>query len=144
MTRHEAREAAMALLFERDCRRDEAADDVYKRSLLLRGAKSNDYIRDVYFGVWDNSEKIDGAISGAANGWRLGRMSRVTLAILRLAVFELYFLDNVPVGVTINEAVELAKAYDDGAAPAFINGILSKVAADPEIKKENVPRRTAK
>lgn len=140
MTRREAREAVLALLFERACRPNEAADAVYGKSLFLREAKENEYIRSVYNGVWENEEKIDGAIASAANEWRPDRMSRVTLAILRLATYELYFLGNVPVGVTINEAVELAKVYDDGAAPAFINGILSKIAADPEIKKEYVPR----
>ncbi len=140
MTRHESREAALALLFERDCRRDEQTDEVYAKSLSLRGAEENDYIRDAYFGVWDNAEKLDRAIGGAAKDWTLERMSRVTLAILRLAVYELYFLRGVPVGVTINEAVELAKRYDDSAAPAFINGILSKVAADPSIEKDTVPR----
>ncbi len=140
MTRHEAREAALALLFERACRADETAEEVYERSLTLREAKDNEYIRGTYFGVWRELEKIDGAISSAANDWRTERMSHVTLAILRLAVYELYFLENVPVGVTINEAVELAKAYDDGAAPSFINGILSRVGADPGIKKLDVPR----
>ncbi len=71
-------------------------------------------------------------------------MSRVTLTILRLACYELYFMSGMPNGVTINEAVELAKKYDIEAAPAFINGILSKVASDPEIKKDYVPRRNEK
>ena len=140
MTRHEMREAVIALLFERDSRRDEETDEVYVKSLSLRGAEENEYIRDAYFGVWDNAEKIDEAIRSSAKDWSLGRMSRVTLAILRLAVYELYFLRGIPVGVTINEAVELAKRYDDEAAPAFINGILSKVAADPSIEKDVVPR----
>ncbi len=144
MTRHEAREAALALLFERACRADETAKDVYERSLTLREAEENDYIRDVYFGVWDNIERIDGAISASAKDWRTERMSHVTLAILRLAAYELFYLENVPVGVTINEAVELAKAYDNGAAPAFVNGILSRIAEDPEIVKQPVPRREKK
>ena len=140
MTRREAREAVLALLFERACRTDETAEEVYNKSLFLRGAKENEYIHTVYYGVWENAERIDGAISGAANEWRLDRMSRVTLAILRLAAYELYFMENVPKGVTINEALELAKQYDDGAAPAFVNGILNKIASEPSIVKETVPR----
>ena len=140
MTRREAREAAIALLFERACRSGETAEEVYNRSLYLRGAKENEYIRDAYFGVWDNAERIDGAISGAAHEWSLERMSKVTLSILRLASYELYYLRGVPKGVTINEAIELAKKYDEESAPAFINGILSKIASDPSIEKDVVPR----
>lgn len=140
MTRRESREATTALLFERSCRQSEDAGEVYSRSLYLREAEENEYIRDTYFGVWDNAEKIDGAISEAAKDWSLERMSHVTLAILRLATYELYFLRGVPKGVTINEAVELAKKYDDAQAPAFINGILSKIASDPSIEKDEVPR----
>lgn len=140
MTRREAREAVLALLFERSCRADETAEEVYGKSLYLRGAKENEYIHNVYYGVWENSEKIDTAIQSAASEWRVDRMSRVTLAILRLAAYELYFMSGVPKGVTINEAVELAKQYDEGASPAFVNGILSKISADPSIVKEVVPR----
>lgn len=140
MTRRESREAALALLFERPCRPDETAEEVYNRSLFLRESEENEYIREVYFGVWEHSETIDGAISKAAHEWSLDRMARVTLAILRLASYELYFMRGVPVGVTINEAVELAKKFDEGASPSFINGILSKIAADPSIEKDIVPR----
>ena len=144
MTRRESREAALALLFERACRAGETAEEVYNRSIYLRDGEENEYIRDVYFGVWDNIDDIDRAISGASHEWSLERMARVTLAILRLASYELYFMQGMPKGVTINEAVELAKKYDEAAAPAFINGILSKIAADPSIEKDVVPRGGSK
>ena len=140
MTRRESREAAMTLLYERACSSDVTAEEMYNRSLYLRGIEENDYIRTVYFGVWENIDMIDGRISACAIEWSLDRMAKVTLAILRLAAYELYYMPTMPKGVTINEAVELAKQFDEAQSPSFINGILSKMAADETIEKVEVPR----
>jgi N utilization substance protein B len=72
--------------------------------------------------------EIDELINGAAEGWKTARMPKVDLAILRLAVYEMKFDDDVPVGVAINEAVELAKRYGSDSSPSFINGVLGKLA----------------
>ena len=71
---------------------------------------------------------IDPQIEEVSVGWKLNRMSRVDLAILRLAVYELLYDEKIPTGVAINEAVELAKTYGGDASPSFVNGILAKIA----------------
>ena len=73
-------------------------------------------------------QQLDQEINEAAKGWKTSRMGKVELTILRLAVYEMKHDEDVPVGVAINEAVELAKQYGQDDSPAFINGILGKAA----------------
>lgn len=77
--------------------------------------------------VFARLDEIDKLISEKAEGWSIERMGKAELAIIRLAVYEMYFDEEVPVGVAINEAVEIAKGYCEDSAPAFINGVLSKL-----------------
>ena len=77
---------------------------------------------------------IDVIISGSSKGWKLERLSRVSLAIMRLAVYEMLWDEGIPFSVSINEAVELAKRYDDEKAPKFINGILNDIADKKGLK----------
>ena len=79
-------------------------------------------------GAQKHKEEIDKIIQECAKGWEPERMNKVDLAILRLAVYEMRFSGDTPVGVAINEAVELAKKFSSDEAPAFINGILGKAA----------------
>lgn len=144
MTRREAREAALELIYEKISRPDEDAAVVYENSLSVREAKDNEYIKNVYFGVVENRDEIDEHIKATAHDWSVDRMSRVTLSILRLATYEFYYDRTIPTSVTINEAVELAKKYDASTAPAFINGILNKIAKDPAIEKDIIPRKNKK
>ena len=99
------------------------------------------------FGVWrhdgdhrrhaDHRRKaIDELINANAKGWKTTRMNKVDLSILRLAVYEMKWDDEVPVGVAINEAVELAKMFSSDEAPSFINGVLGKIARSLEETKE--------
>ncbi|MDR0532081.1 MAG: transcription antitermination factor NusB [Oscillospiraceae bacterium] len=73
-------------------------------------------------------EQIDGEIERRLKGWRISRISRVSLALLRMAVCEMLFCDRIPVGASINEAVELAKRYGDEEAARFVNGVLGAIA----------------
>ncbi len=73
-------------------------------------------------------EELDALISQHLRGWKLSRISRVSLALLRLAACELLYFDDIPAGASINEAVELAKLYGDEDAPRFINGVLGSIA----------------
>ncbi|MGE4213348.1 MAG: transcription antitermination factor NusB [Anaerotignaceae bacterium] len=86
------------------------------------------YILETVDGTMKNLEKIDTIIGEHAKGWTIERMSKVDLAILRLAVYEMMFSDEAPNSVAINEAVELAKKYSSDEAPSFINGILGKIS----------------
>ncbi|MDR1797849.1 MAG: transcription antitermination factor NusB [Clostridiales Family XIII bacterium] len=80
----------------------------------------------------EHLHEIDDAIEGASEKWRISRMAGVDLAILRVAIAELRYLDTIDGRVSINEAVELAKKYGSAKSPAFVNGILGKVAAREE------------
>ena len=128
MTRREAREAVFGLLFETEFRSDEAVETVYTTSTENREIPDDPYIHGVYFGVLEHREEIDAMIERHAKGWTLNRMSRVSRTVLRLACYEMMFLEKtVPMRVSINEAVELSKKFDSEKARGFINGILNAV-----------------
>ena len=82
--------------------------------------------------VFAHLDEIDSLIAKKAEGWSIDRMGKAELALIRLAVYEMYYDDAVPVGVAINEAVEISKGYCDDSAPAFINGVLSKLVPEKE------------
>ena len=103
-------------------------EEIYLDGLEMLECPDDKYIRRIYFGVEENKGKIDEYIEGSSRGWKLARLARVTLGILRVATFEIVFCEDFPPSVAINEAVELAKQYDDEKAPAFINGILNSIA----------------
>ena len=86
------------------------------------------YILDKYHKIQQNLPEIDKQLNEKAEGWDTGRMSKVDLTILRLAVYEINYDDSVPTGVAINEAVELAKKFGQDASSGFVNGILAKFA----------------
>ena len=143
ITRPAAREYAFALLFARTFSADEPADDFYARELEnaeIDFGVQLDYVHDVFFGVCDRQEEINGLISKYAAGWTVSRLARTSAAILRLSVYEMMAVSDVPKRVSINEAVELAKKYDDDKAPAYINGVLnsiSKALPDKECDAES-------
>ena len=131
MGRRNARKLAFYLLFQYDFVRDGNYDEVRDTFLTLADDEitenDREYILSKTGGVMDHLEEIDRTIGDYARGWTVERMSKVDKAILRLAVYEITFSPDVPDGVAINEAVELAKVYSSDEAPAFINGILGKV-----------------
>lgn len=121
--RHEARERAIELLYEREVR--ELSADELLASLPLR---PNAYAVAALEGVHDNSESIDGLIADFAQGWTVERLPQVDRAILRLAVWELAFQHEVPAAVVIDEAIELAKEYSTEKSSGFVNGVLDAIA----------------
>ena len=84
--------------------------------------------------VFDNLEEIDALISSRAIGWKTSRMTKLSLSIMRLATYEMRYCDDIPFTVSINEAVELSKKFDDEKAPAFINGVLNGIAEELGLK----------
>lgn len=80
-------------------------------------------LRDIY----KRREEIDALINEKATGWKTNRMAKVDLALIRLAVYEIRYEEEIPTGVAINEAVELAKIYSSDGAPSFVNGVLAKL-----------------
>ena len=86
------------------------------------------YIRKKYENIRENLGQIDEQIAEVAKGWRTERMGKVELTLLRLAVYEIKYDDDIPTGVAINEAVELAKIFGGEGSSAFVNGVLAKLA----------------
>lgn len=116
MKRHEAREKAFQTLFQIDIN-----DNVSE-------IKNDDpYLENVIRGVNENIEKIDLLISTHLENWALERLPYAERTILRIATYELEYLDDIPVSVSINEAIELAHKYGDEKSGQFINGVLSKI-----------------
>jgi N utilization substance protein B len=90
--------------------------------------KDRAYIQNKAAAVAEHLDEIDTLINTHATGWKTSRMNKVDLTILRLAVYEMKWDDDVPVSVAINEAVELAKQFGGEESPSFVNGVLAKIA----------------
>ena len=135
MTRREAREEVLNLLFESEFRSDESEKEIYATSKENREFADDDYVERAYFKIVESKEEIDATIGEHAHGWKTQRLSRVSRAILRLAVYELLYEKDIPASVTINEAVELSKKYDEEKARAFINGVLNSVKNSLDVEK---------
>ena len=86
------------------------------------------YIEDKFNKIIAVLEEIDKIINESSKGWKTTRMGKVDLTLIRLAVYEIKYEEDIPTGVAINEAVELAKKYGTDDSPAFINGVLAKIA----------------
>lgn len=128
MNRGSARELLMQLLFQTEAQQD--FSDELKDSYLanIAGVRNQlDYINTMFEKVKENLQLIDDVIDNNSDRWRVTRMPKVDLAILRLAVAEMLFADDIPCEVSINEAVNLAKKFSTDDSGKFINGILSKV-----------------
>lgn len=135
MDRRKAREAVMGLLFEKEFNKEETAEEVYRLAEDAREIENDKYLTDTYFGVLDNLEEIDALISSRSIGWKTNRMTKVSLSVMRIAAFEMKYCEDIPFNVSINEAIELCKKFDDDKAPAFVNGVLNGIAEDLGLKK---------
>ena len=128
MTRREARELAFTLLFEMTFDSEKEPMLLYLQEMEARGFEDNDYVKAVVVGCHEKREELDMLIEKYSNGWKVKRISRVSLAIMRLCIYEMLYMPDIPYNVSINEAVELCKTYNDEKAPAFVNGILGAFA----------------
>lgn len=99
-------------------------------SLSLLNEKERDFFAELVKGTLCNIEKIDNSIEKNLKSWKMDRIAKVDLAILRLAIYEIFFRDDIPDSVAINEAVELGKAYGTDDSGSFINGVLGRVARE--------------
>ncbi|MCI8649278.1 MAG: transcription antitermination factor NusB [Anaerotruncus sp.] len=123
MKRSEAREQAFMLIFERSFK-DESIDEIIEEAAIGRSLAVDDYAYALARDVCGHLPWLDESISQYSKKWKLNRMSRVALSILRMSIWEIDHLDSVPVGVSINEAVELAKKYGNEDDFSFVNGVL--------------------
>lgn len=136
MGRRASRETAMKLLYQLEIQkddRDEQITAVLEDESLTDGDRK--YVIDVVNGVLENREAIDQSIEKYAKGWKLNRISKIDLSILRLSIYETGYREDIPVNVSINEAVELAKRYSGQESGAFVNGILAK-ATQSRVQQE--------
>ncbi len=134
LSRREAREILAGLLFETEFRPDEDINAVYALAIEARDIPTDDYINRSYFAIYENIEKIDTLIGEHARGWKTERMTRMSRSLLRLSVYEMLFEESIPYSVSINEAIELCKKFDDERARPFVNGILNSVKEGLEAK----------
>lgn len=127
MNRRKSREIAMKLLYQISIN-EEKIDDVIESFKEYTEENIDDvdfeYIKEVLDGVENNSNEIDGKIEANLVKWKLNRISKINLAILRVCVYEIVYMEDIPVKVSVNEAIELAKKYSEDKAPKFINGVL--------------------
>lgn len=130
MSRTELREHIFRMLFRIEFNNAEEMKEqegFYFDELEEATGKDQEYILDKYRAIVEKKEEIDTLLNEVSEGWKTSRMNRVDLTIMRLAVYEIKWDEDVPTGVAINEAVELAKKYSSDDGPSFVNGILAKV-----------------
>lgn len=127
MTRSEQREEIFILTYEKTFH-DDALESIFETARELRGEKINEHIEAQVSGIFDNLSKIDALIEEKSISWKLNRIPRVTLCIMRVCVYEMLFDDNVPTSVAINEALELCKKYASDEDKKFVNGVLGAIS----------------
>lgn len=131
MSRSELREHIFRMLFRIEFNNEEEMKEqeaLYFDLLDPVSEKDQEYILNKYKAIVEKLREIDNVLNELSTGWKTSRMNRVDLTILRLAIYEVKWDEDVPTAVAINEAVELAKKYSSDSGPAFINGVLAKAA----------------
>ncbi|MCI6188781.1 MAG: transcription antitermination factor NusB [Clostridium sp.] len=130
MNRKKSREKAMELLFSITLSKDSVEEAM---EVFVDNYEGNikeldlDYIKALLEGVEANKNEIDSIIERNLQNWKLDRISKINLTILRVGVYEIVFDENIPKKVALNEAIELGKIYSDEKSVSFINGVLDKV-----------------
>jgi len=130
MNRRKSREAAMKLLFEMSINKENYEDIIenFKEYTDVDLADIDmSYVTKALAGIHENSVEIDKNIEKHLIKWKLNRLSKMNLAILRISTYEILFEEEIPGRVAVNEGIELAKKYGEDSSPAFVNGILAKM-----------------
>ncbi len=131
MTRRELREQIFRILFRIDFypKEELSMQLLYPKDDTEEVSEADiSYIQNKIFAVTERIEEIDTMINAVAKGWKTGRMGKVDLTLIRLAVYEMKYDEDIATGVAINEAVELAKKYGTDNSSSFVNGILARIA----------------
>lgn len=132
MNRSQSRDMAFKLLYEMEIQREEENEqiDLFIENNEITDKNTIEYLKDVVSGIDKNIEEINKLISeNLKKDWEIGRISKINLAILKLAIYEIKY-KKLPFKVAINEAVELAKKYGEDQAPNFINGVLASIVKE--------------
>ena len=134
ITRQEARDILFGLLFETEFHDGENPAAIYELACADRELPDDKYVRESFFGVISRSELLDATISKYAKGWRADRLSKVSRTIIRIAAYEMLFVEDIPMNVSISQAVELSVKYGEDKAKQFVNGVLSGLFKDVQAK----------
>ncbi|MHC5252456.1 transcription antitermination factor NusB [Listeria kieliensis] len=124
MKRREARERALQALFQMELNEMTAEQAIEN----IMDGEEEAYVEKLVFGVTEHKQELDEKITAHLDNWKLDRLNKVDLSILRVGTFEMLFLDDVPDRVSLNESIEIAKVYSDEKASKFINGVLANIA----------------
>ena len=136
MKRRQARENVFYLVFETAFQKEDVnCAELFQTAQDIEVIEYDEFTEKVFFGVMAEKDAIDRKIEEYAKGWKLNRISKVSLAIMRICVYEMLYCDDIPYNISINEAVELAKKFDYEKAPSFINGVLNSIAENEGLKK---------
>ncbi|WP_026881320.1 transcription antitermination factor NusB [Clostridium akagii] len=129
MNRRKSRELAMKLLFESSINKKDAEEiiDDYKEQNEDYNDMDFEYIKTLLSGIQEKENILNEKIESSLTNWKLNRISKINMAILKVAVFEIFFVEEIPDKVSVNEAIELAKVYSDEKSPAFINGAIGNM-----------------
>ncbi len=125
--RREDRQQALQLVYERMFR-DDTFEDVCTDALDARDETISDYAKEIIQGIETHLQEIDELISANLKGWKLNRISKISLAAMRISVYEMKYIKSVPVSVSINEAVRMTKEFASDKDGAFVNGVLGAAA----------------
>ena len=134
MNRSAQREAVFKMIFSAQFLIDEELEDIYARLVETYECDDSEYVRKAFFGVAETKEELDALIEKCAKGWKLSRISKIALCAMRLSIYEMKYIDDVPFAASINEAVELCKKYDEEKTVKFANGVLNTVAGELGLK----------
>lgn len=132
MTRRESREIAITLLFERSFDYDRTPEEIILSATEDREEKISEFAKELFIRADENLGDINEGIARCADNWRIDRIDRVTLTVLRLAVCEIDYFPEIPIEITVNEALELARHFGESDSVGFINGVLGKYAQGKE------------
>lgn len=130
MSRKSAREEVMKLVYQMIMNKsssEETLQNFYENQENELSLEDRDYITSCITGIQENIEKIDKYIEEYSKGWKINRISKVDLAIMRLSIYEMMERQDVPNAVSINEAIELAKKYSGEKSSVYINGVLGNI-----------------
>lgn len=131
MSRREIREHLFRMLFQKDFHSEEELNEqleLYFGMVENLKEKDSKELLEKFNLIVNKLDEIDAIIEEAASGWKLTRLGKVDLTLLRIATYEIKFDEEVPTAVAINEAVEIAKIFGEDNSPGFINGVLAKIA----------------
>lgn len=132
MTRREARELIMKMLYEKTFQPEKDPNALVEDYTQDMKGKVKDFIVAEFKGILEHEEEIDAIITKSAENWSLSRIAKVDHMLLRMATYELKWGEDIPAKVAINEAIEIAKIYSTDKSPKFINGILGNIAKSIE------------